>query len=198
MKNTLSTLLAGALISGAVFFTAGSPAAQAQTYEVDPVHSYIVFEVLHAGVGKTYGRFNEFIGSISFDEADPAKSSVKFEIMTESIDTANEDRDNHLRGEDFFNVKVHPKATFESTEVSAKGDGVYEVKGNLTLLGETKPITVTYTDIGTGKNPAGADIRGGEATFAFKRSDFGMTAFLENNGIGDEVEMIVAVEGIKQ
>lgn len=171
-----------------------APAARADVYVVDPVHSSAEFRVRHLGVSNTSGRFDDVSGTVVFDESDPSKCSVEMVVKTESVDTDNEARDKHLRGEDFFNVEKYPTMTFKSTSVKKKSDDTYEVTGDFTLLGVTKPITVTAELIGRGEDREGKALVGFESSFTIKRSEFGMDKMLGESLIGDDVKITVAVE----
>jgi polyisoprenoid-binding protein YceI len=168
----------------------------AQTFQIDPVHSYVNFRVKHMNAGYSYGRFNQFSGSFVIDEKNLARSSVQFEIDAASVDTNNQKRDDHLRSPDFFNVRQFPKITFKSTSVRKINNTTAEIKGNLTLRGVTKPITSTVVLTGRAKNQRGSTVAGFEITFALKRSDFGMS-FMQNM-LGDEVRVTVSVEGVQR
>lgn len=168
----------------------------ADTYTVDPTHSAAEFKVRHLGVSSVSGRFNEFSGEVTLDGADESKNSVTFEIKTSSVDTGNEGRDKHLQNTDFFNVEKYPAMTFKSTSFKKKGENTYEVTGDFTLLGVTKPITVEVEQTGTGKNPDGKDLIGFETNFRIKRSEYGMT--YSPTMIGDEVRIAVMVECVKK
>lgn len=168
----------------------------ADTYTVDPTHSAAEFKVRHLGVSSVSGRFNEFSGEVTLDAADESKNSVTFEIKTSSVDTGNEGRDEHLQNADFFNVAKHPTMTFKSTSFKKKGENTYEVTGDFTLLGVTKPITVEVEQTGTGKNRDGKDLIGFETNFRIKRSEYGMT--YSPTMIGDEVRITVMVECVKK
>ncbi len=172
--------------------------AQAVTYRIDPVHTFVVFRVKHLNAGFSYGRFNTVSGTIVVDERNPGNSSIEFEIDASSIDTGNSDRDNHLRSPDFFNVRQFPKITFKSTQVRKINDNTVEVRGNLTLRGQTRPLTTRVTFTGKGRNQRGQEIIGFETTFTIRRSQFGMTYGLQGGGLSDEVRVTVAVEGIRQ
>jgi polyisoprenoid-binding protein YceI len=171
--------------------------AQPVTYRVDPVHSFVLFRVKHMNTAYAYGRFNSFSGTIVVNEQDPAKSSVEFEIDANSIDTGNGQRDDHLRSPDFFNVRQYPKITFKSTSVRRINNNTLEVKGDLTIRGTTRPLTVRVTYVGKGRNPRGQEIIGFETTFTIKRSQFGVSYGL-NGGLSDEVRVTVAVEAVRQ
>jgi polyisoprenoid-binding protein YceI len=196
----LPVLLFAAAPSGAPAAPAApaAAAAETETYQVDAVHSFVVFNVKHMGVGYAWGRFNEMSGTIQLDTADPTKSSIALSIAAESIDTANDGRDKHLRGSDFFNVGQFPTITFTSTSVKKVEDDVFEVAGELELLGKKKPLSVQVELVGRGdKGPRGGFKAGFRTGFTIKRSDFGMKYGLDNGGLGDEVEVHVSLEGTK-
>lgn len=172
----------------------------AMTFSVDKTHSSIVFKIRHMGVSNFYGRFNDFGGEFSFDPEDLASAKFNVTVKATSIDTGNDGRDGHLRNADFFNVGDHDEISFMSTGVSKSSkEGMYELKGDLTMLGETKPVTATLEWGGTkdGGERMGT-IAGFEARFTVKRSDFGMDYGVAQGGVGDEVTLIVALEGRKK
>jgi len=170
-------------------------AKAADTYNVDGVHSYALFKIKHLAVGYSYGRFNEVSGTLSLDTARPEKSSVELTVKAASVDTANPKRDQHLKSPDFFNAKQFPEITFKSTSVKLTGKDTAAVTGELTLHGVTRTIVAEVAHTGSGKDPWGGVRAGFEATFSVKRSDFGMT-FMQD-GLSDEVQVIVSVEGVK-
>jgi polyisoprenoid-binding protein YceI len=174
-----------------------STQAQAVTYRVDPVHSFIIFRVKHLNTGFAYGRFNSFSGTIVVDEKNPANSSIELEIDANSVDTGNNQRDDHLRNPDFFNTRQFPKITFKSTRVRKINDTTVEVQGDLTMRGVTRPITARVTYTGKGRNQRGQEIIGFETTFTIRRSQFNINYGL-NGGLDDEVRVTFAVEGIRQ
>jgi polyisoprenoid-binding protein YceI len=170
--------------------------AAAETYEVDPVHSSVIYKIRHMGVTNHYGRFNSLKGTITMDEAAPESGSIQLEIDASSFDSKNPKRDEHVKGPDFLNVKQFPTITFKSTQMKKTGDKTLDVTGDLTLHGVTKPITAKLEIIGKGKNPKGGEIAGGEATFTIKRSDFGVNFMPQ--GLSDEIGLIVGIEGVKK
>jgi polyisoprenoid-binding protein YceI len=173
-----------------------SPAgAEAESYQVDTVHSFVHFKVRHFGVGNVWGRFNQLTGSVAVNDADPAKSSIQVEVKTDSLDTGNQKRDQHLKGPDFFNVKQFPAISFKSKEVKKEGEA-YQVAGDLTLHGVTKPLTVKVERLGAGKDPMGGVRAGYETTFTVKRSEFGMSTMV--GPVGDEVQLTVSAEAVKK
>ena len=184
-----------ALIMGLWSALGASPVA-AQTYQIDPVHTSLVFRVKHMDTAYVYGRFNQVTGSITLDERNPARSSVTIEVDANSVFTANEQRDNHLRSPDFLNVRQFPTITFKSTEVRRVNANTVQVKGNLTMRGVTRPVTANVTLTGKGKNPQGREIIGFETTFSIRRSEFGIRYGLP--GLGDEVRIILSVEAGRQ
>jgi len=167
---------------------AGTPVALAASFDVDPVHSTVLFKVNHLGFMDFYGRFDHIAGAF---RVEGASGSVEIEIRTDSINTGNEQRDKHLRSPDFLNATQFPVASFKSTKAELK-DGVWHVAGDLTLHGVTRPVGLKLTQGRTG------DVRGtvktgfnGELTIL--RSEFGMDFML--GGIGDEITLMLAVEG---
>jgi polyisoprenoid-binding protein YceI len=177
----------------AISALAATPATAAE-YDVDPVHSSVSFKAQHMGISWVHGRFNTFSGTINFDKADPTKSSFELSIKTDSVDSGNKGRDAHLANADFFDAKQFASITFKSTSVKAV-KGAYEVEGDFTMHGTTKKIKFTLEG---GKE---AEMRGMKRIGFFtdmkiKRSDYGMDKMLE--GIGDEVQVSIGLEGVKK
>jgi len=189
--NIFSTLLVLGIL---VIFSVSAYAAE--TYKLDPAHTSIVYRVKYSGVTFVYGRFNGPTGTFVYDEASPAKNSIEMQVDANNIDTAVEKRDNHLKSPDFFNAAEHPLVTFKSTSVKKINSDTYQVTGNLTLLGNSRKLTVNAKHTGSGKDPWGNFRRGFETSFTIKRSDFGMNFML--GGVSDEVEITVSVSGIRQ
>jgi polyisoprenoid-binding protein YceI len=185
-----------AIIPALAFATlaGGGTASAADSYAIDASHTAALFKINHLGFSNTWGRFNDVSGTVVWDDADPAASSVKVAIKTASIDTGTADKDKHLKSGDFFSVKEFPELTFVSKSVAKAGD-TYEVTGDFTLHGVTKTITVPVTKMGAGKDPWGKDRIGFDAQFSIKRSDYGMAFGLP--GIGDEVTIVFASEAVK-
>lgn len=192
MKQTyviLTLLAALSLVSTA------APAV-ADTYSIDPVHTSVVFRVQHLGVTFVYGRFNGPEGVLVFDEASPEASSITMTVAAVNVDTAVEKRDRHLRSPDFFDAENHPKIRFESRSVKKVGENRYEITGDLTLLGTTRPQTVVAVHTGSGKDPWGGFRTGFETTFTIRRSEFGMNFMLD--GVADEVTLTVSIEAVRK
>lgn len=171
-----------------------APLAKAQSYKVDPVHSSLVYRVKHMNTSYHYGRFNDIGGTVTMDAADPSKSKVDFTVKVASIDTGNKGRDDHLKSPGFFGATQYPTIKFVSTKVAKDGDA-FDVTGNLTMHGVTKPITLKLVPTGSGKDMQGKALAGYESTFAIKRTEFGMTQMTQ--AIGDDVTIMVSVECVK-
>ncbi len=170
--------------------------AMAQTYQVDPVHTSLVFRVKHMNTAYVYGMFRDVKGTVVVDEANPARSSINIEVDANSVFTANQQRDDHLRSPDFFNARQFPTITFRSTEVRRVNANTVQVRGNLTVRGVTRPVTANVQMTGKGKNSQGRDIIGFETTFTIRRSEFGIRYGLP--GLGDEVRVTLSVEAVRQ
>ena len=155
------------------------------TYTIDPAHSRIGFVARHAMVTKVRGSFTEFTGSGSFDEENPANSQLQLTIQANSIDTGNADRDGHLRSNDFFDMETFPEITFASTGVAKTGDDTFEVTGDLTIKGVTRPVTVEFDYTGTAVDPYGNTRLGLEGRTTVNRKDWGVNwnTALEAGGV---------------
>jgi polyisoprenoid-binding protein YceI len=167
----------------------------ADTFKLDPVHSFVLFSVQHLGIANTYGRFNDIAGTVVFDKDNPSKSSVELSVPVESLDTHNSIRDKSLKSPDFFDAKQFPTMTFKSTKVEGSGDTL-KVSGDLTIHGVTKPMTVDFKKGGEGKGVFGEMRGGGETHFTIRRSDFGMN--FQQGAVGDEVNITLSLEGIEK
>ena len=170
----------------------------AEKYVIDTEgsHAFIQFRIQHLGYSWLSGRFNTFSGNFEYDENNPDKASVQVEIDVASIDSNHAERDKHLRGDDFLDVKKFPTARFESTSFKDIGDGTAILKGNLTLHGVTKPVTIDVEHIGHGPDPWGGYRRGFEGTTRIALADYDI-----NYNLGEkskEVELTLSIEGIRQ
>lgn len=169
----------------------------AKSYQVDGVHSGVVFRIMHAGAAPFHGMFTGLSGTLNIDQQNPAATSIDVTIDTSKIATGNNGRDDHLRSADFFNARQFPTSTFKATGAKSTGDGAMTVDGELTLLGKSLPATATITPTGEGEF-RGSTRAGFEAKFSFKRSDFGMTMYVEEGVLGDQVDLTVFIEAIEQ
>ena len=163
--------------------------ARAEAYQIDAVHSSVLFRVKHMNTSNAWGRFNDIQGSVDLDGSSPA---VDVQLKTDSIDTGNAKREEHLKSPDFFNVKQFPAIGFKSAKIKKLADNAYELEGTLNLHGVERPLTVRLEQTGAGKSLQGKSIAGYETTFTIKRSDFGMKYLV--GPIGDEVLLIVSLE----
>jgi polyisoprenoid-binding protein YceI len=195
MDKLLAPLLAAALPLAAN--------AAADSYTMDPYHTFVHFEVDHLGFSTIRGYFGKVSGKFSLDPA--AKSgTLDVTVQTASVSTGDNDkgsrsrsRDEHLRSPDFFNVAEFPTMTFKSTKVVWKGDRPGTVEGNLTLLGVTKPVTLNIDRWKCGPNPSNKkEMCGGNASGSLKRSDFGMKFGIPS--VGDDLALWLGVEGYKE
>lgn len=171
-------------------------AAEKYAIDVEGAHAFVQFRIKHLGYSWLYGRFNTFNGEFTYDEDEPNASTVSVEIDTASIDSNHAERDKHLRGTDFLNVKKYPKATFKSTSYKETVPGKATLVGDLTLHGVTKPVTIDVKKIGSGPDPWGGYRRGFEGTTKIKLKDFGITKNL--GPASTQLELTLSVEGIRQ
>lgn len=197
------TLLSGLSISSLRPGPGAAPrAAPAETYEVDPVHSTVVFQTTHVGISQAYGRFDRISkdkSRVVYDPADPSKSSVLVVVEADSIDTNEPKRDQHLKSPDFFSAKEYPEIVFESQKIGAQGQEL-EVSGELTLHGVTKPIQAQVKKIGQGEVAMFQDYRAGfVAEFTVDMRDFGFDFVKKNPGaVGPEVRVTVSLECVRK
>jgi polyisoprenoid-binding protein YceI len=168
-----------------------------KTYKIDKAHSEAVFQVRHLFT-KVRGRFDDFEGTIDYNDASPEQSKVTFSVNAGSINTNEKDRDTHLRSEDFFAVEQFRTLTFVSKRIVTKGSDVYDVVGDLTIRGVTKEITLPVSHLGKIKDPWGNEKLGFEAEITLNRKDFGLkwNAPLEAGGflVGDEVKVNLEIQ----
>lgn len=184
-------------------WAASAPSAFAAParYKIDPAHFSIGFLVHHIGYADTLGMFLEGQGSFAFDEAAPAVSDIEVSIEADSVFTNHDRRDQHLKGGDFLDVDDHPRIRFVGREARPTGEATGEIDGDLTILGVTKPITLRVELNKVGEYPFGAGppyVVGISARTTVKRSAFGMTYAVDNGWVGDEVEVIIEFEAIRQ
>jgi polyisoprenoid-binding protein YceI len=172
----------------------------AGTWTLDPTHTRIGFVARHAMVTKVRGAFNEFEGTAVAGEG-LADSRVELAIKAASIDTRNEQRDGHLRSNDFLAMDEYPEITFRSTEVKAAGPAAVEVTGDLTIKGVTRSITVPFEFEGAATDPFGNLRAGFEGSVVINRKDYGITwnAALETGGVlvSDKITLEFEVSAIK-
>ena len=174
--------------------------AQDITYKIDETHADIGFSVRHMVVSTTRGAFTEFKGSFTTDAAGNLTSATCI-IDTDSVDTKNAKRDEHLRGEDFFDAAKYPEITFKSTSVKKTGERKYDVVGDLTMRDVTKSITLPVEINGPIQDPWGGTRMGFEAETTVNRQDwnikYGGLLGTGDKAIGDEVKIHISVEGLQ-
>lgn len=189
----MRTLRFAALSTLALALFAGSARA-ADVYQYDGVHSSISFKARHLGISWIHGRFNEASGTFTIDRESPANSKFEMTIQVASVDTANKKRDEHLLEADYFDVKKYPTMTFKSTSVKPIAGG-YEVAGDFTMHGTTKPITFKLLG-GEEKEWKGTKRVPFSTELTLKRSDFNFDPSAIGP-IGDEAVIMIDMEGTR-
>lgn len=173
----------------------------ADTWTIDKSHSEASFQVRHF-VTNVRGRFTDFSGTVVADAQKPESSTVEFKIVTASIDTAEADRDKHLRSADFFDAEKFPEITFKSSSMKATGKDTYAVTGTLTMRGVAKQVTLPVSFLGGVKDPWGNERAGFETNATLNRKDYGINwnKALDAGGfvLGDEVKVAINIEAVKK
>lgn len=172
------------------------------TYKIDASHSEIGFKVKHLMISTVGGSFKTFDATLEVDEENLQNAQVTFEADVDSIDTKNEQRDAHLKSDDFFNAAQHPKLTFKSTSIEKAGEGEFKMTGDLTVRDVTKPVVLHVEYNGRVTDPYGMERMGFEATGKINRKEFGLkwSAVTEAGGlvVADDVKLVLNVEMVKQ
>lgn len=167
-------------------------------WKIDAAHTDVSFQVRHMMVSKVRGRFDKVSGMIEGDPMDLTNAIITFDVEMDSINTANEDRDNHLRSADFFDVEHYPDMTFTSTNIVAKGADEYDITGKLTIKDTTKNVTFKAEFEGKAVDPWGNDVVGFSARGKVDRKEFGLTwnQALETGGflVGDDIKISIDLE----
>lgn len=189
------------LLSAAVLVAAVAvPLQAADTYNVDPHHSEVSFQVRHL-LTQVRGKFDEYEGTVQLDPAKMETSSVAFKIKAASIDTGVADRDKHLRSADFFDVEKFPEISFTSKSIKATGKDEYAVTGTFTMHGVSKDVTLPVSFGGTIKDPWGNQRAGFSTETTLNRKDYGIVwnKALDNGGalLGDDVKVSINLEAVK-
>jgi polyisoprenoid-binding protein YceI len=189
--NMQKSVIAAILVSVALPLSAFA----ADSYTIDPLHTFPRFRINHLGFSTMQGRFDKTSGKVTLDRA--AKTgSVELAIETASVSTGFVKRDDHLKSPDFFNAAEFPTITYKSTAIHFKGDTPSSVDGNLTISGVTKPVTFTIDAFNCGANPMNKKEEcGADASADIKRSDFGVK--FGTPAIGDDVKLVLEIEAIK-
>ncbi len=172
------------------------------TYAIDPSHSRLGFVVRHLGFSKVRGAFEQFEGTLNMDPEDLSTLEAEAIVQSASVTTNDENRDAHLRSEDFFDVENYPTITFKSTDVKDVSDSSFTLVGDFTLHGETESIELEGEFLGSGRDPFGNDKIALEARTTINRKDYGLNwnAALESGGVlvSDKVEIVLEIQGILQ
>jgi polyisoprenoid-binding protein YceI len=176
------------------------PSLATGTWSIDPAHSQVGFSVRHLMVSKVRGSFKTFSGTIVVPE-DAAQATVEVSVDMSSVETGEEQRDNHLRSSDFFSIVAYPTMEFRSSSVAASG-GDYRLAGDLTINGVSRPVTLDVEFNGVGPDPWGGTRAGFSAEAEISRKDFGITFDIPLDGggvtIGDKVRVLLEVEAVLQ
>ncbi|MFJ7977611.1 YceI family protein [Peribacillus sp. JNUCC 23] len=171
-------------------------------WAIDVSHSEVAFSVKHMMISKVKGSFNQFDAVIEADPVDLTTADITFTIDVASVDTRSEDRDNHLRSADFFDVETYPTLTIKSKSITKTGDDEYALTGDVTLHGVTRVETFQVTFEGEAKDPWGNDKAGFSGSGKVKRSDYGLTwnTALETGGVlvGDQITLNFEIQAVKQ
>jgi polyisoprenoid-binding protein YceI len=170
------------------------------TWSVDPAHSNVEFTVKHLGIATVRGAFNEFEGAVEVGEDGSARARGTVNVA--SIDTNEETRDAHLRSEDFFHAELHPQLAFESTEITALDDDSFEVRGDLTMRGVTRPIVLQAELQGTETDQAGNERVAFEVQGQLNRGEWGLVwnqvLGSGNMVVSDKVKLSLDISAVKQ
>ncbi|NGP89510.1 YceI family protein [Fodinibius halophilus] len=176
--------------------------ATKKLWKIDPTHSEIQFKVKHLVISTVTGSFGSFEGSLEVDGEQLEGADIQFKADINSIDTNNEDRDEHLKSDDFFNAEEYPKLAFSSTAFEKKGSDTYRLIGDLTIRGNTKTVELEAVHGGTVQDPYGQTKAGFEITGTINRKEFGLEwdAVTEagNIVVGEEIKLQLNVQIVEQ
>ncbi|WP_329326651.1 YceI family protein [Streptomyces luteogriseus] len=176
-------------------------AALTGDYTIDPAHSTLGFVARHAMVTNVKGSFQDFTGTLHLDGTDPSRSTASLDVVMDSIETGNADRDGHLKSADFFKADEFPAMTFRSTKAEALGGDDYRITGDLTILGTTRPLAIDLEFNGAAKDPFGNERVGFEGKAEILRSEWGLTwnAALETGGVlvSDKIKLNFDISAIR-
>ena len=171
-------------------------------WALDATHSSVDFTVKHMMFAKVNGTFEKFDATISADAEDLTTADISFTIDVGSVNTRNEDRDNHLRSADFFDAEAYPSITFASTGATKAGEGEYKLTGDLTIRGVTRSETFTVEYLGSGKDPWGNEKAGFHVSGTINRTNYGLkwNAVLETGGVlvGEDVKISLDIQAALQ
>ncbi|MEP3676693.1 YceI family protein [Sulfitobacter sp.] len=185
--------------SALAFLIATAAQAEMANYQLDPKHTTVYFTVEHIGYAKTLGLFTNISGEFMYDAETQELGEVNVSIDAASIESFNAARDGHVRGSDFLDVDNHPAITFTATSGKAASATNGTVTGDLTILGQTRPVTLEVTLNKAAPYPFGhkRDVLGLSMSTEIQRKDFGMTYAVENGLVGDKVAIAIETEAMK-
>jgi polyisoprenoid-binding protein YceI len=201
----MKALLRNALILFAAAGLASPAHPKPAKYEIDPEHFTVGFLVQHVNYSKVLGMFRKATGTYVFDEETGALSGVRIVVDTASVFTNHQKRDDHLRSADFLNAVEFPRMTFTADGARRTGERKFVIDGRLELMGRTNPVTLEATWNKSAEYPFSTSLFGGKqyrmgvsARGSFKRSAFGMKYGVDNNWVGDEVELVIEFEARRE
>ena len=191
------------VLTGAVIATlAFAPKVETTTWKIDTSHTKIAFSVTHMMISETTGKFKLYEGNVSSNGNDFNDAKIDFTIDATSIDTDDENRDKHLKSEDFFNTEKFPKMVFKGKSFKKVKGNAYKLTGDLTIKDVTKSVTLDVVHNGTVKSPWGQEVAGFKLTGKLNRVEYGLkwNAILEAGGVtvGEEVRLACEIELVKQ
>jgi len=192
-----SKIISAAVLATSLILGSTSVSTQAAEYKVDVegAHAFVQFKIKHLGYSWLLGEFNTFDGNFAYDAKAPNQAKINIEIDTKSLDSNHAERDKHLKGNDFLNVKKFPKANFVSKDIKFSDDTNAIVTGDFTLKGVTKTISFPISKIGEGQDPWGGYRVGFTGTTSLKLTDYGIDYNL--GPASTHVEMALHIEGVK-
>ena len=197
MFNFARSICAAALIAMPLSVSADLSDVPSGKYALDSTHGYITFTYSHLGFSNPRIGFNSFDTVLDLDTGSPENSTVEVTIDAASIDSRVAEFNEHLNGADFFNTAEYPTITFKSTRVTVTGDNTFDVTGDLTILGTTKPVTLATTINKAGNHPLrNVPTVGVSASTKLMRSEWGLGAYVP--AVSDEVELSIEVELLSQ
>lgn len=198
--NIPCLLILRLLLAGAAALAAWTAAAQPARYALDPAHLSVGFLVDHIGYAKVLGQFRAARGSYRFDEATGTLQDIRVEVDTNSVFSNHAKRDQHLKSADFLNAAEHPRMVFSAASAKRTGERSFEITGQLELLGQSHPLTLQATWNKSAFSPIAKSsyVMGVSARGSFKRGAYGMNYALGNGWVGDEVQLIIEFEAIRQ
>ena len=198
MKNTILKSAPAVILLAAVIETD----AQVATWNVDHSHSSVKFNISHLVISEVEGSFKKYDGTIKSDKDDFTDANIQFTVDVASIDTDSENRDNHLKSDDFFNVQKYPQMIFKSSSFKKISDNKYVLEGELTIRDVTKKVKFDVVYGGTAKDGYGNTKAGFKASTVINRFDYGLkwNAITEAGGmtVGSDVKIILNIQFAKQ